>query len=168
MPRFSTTIYDDKGRAVGIACGHRRRKKCATCGSEAGLECDGCDKPLCKSCAVSPKAGVDICPKCFDPAWRRWLWEQRDSPYKPSLMTQKERRLLFRGWARAFPGEFLELVKLSASGEAAAALGRVKQPRELWAEAGGRIAKDGTVTDPDPEKFRKLMQAHGHIVVGDR
>lgn len=94
-----------------IACGRKpRRPRCSYCADVgAQLECDGCDKAVCRTCSVSPRDGVDMCPTCFLPAWRHWLKLQ---PTSAGAMTQQARRLGFRRWARAAAEKFLELVPL--------------------------------------------------------
>lgn len=92
-----------------IACGRRSRKRCSNCAiTDAGLECDGCDKALCSSCAVSPRKGLDFCPRCFDHAWRHWLQIQPDSI---AAMNVTRRRNEFRSWARTAAEKFLELAR---------------------------------------------------------
>lgn len=167
MPRFSTTIYDASGRPIGIACGSRRQPKCSHCNAQlgTGLECDGCDKPLCHACAVSPKKGVDLCPRCFEPAWKHWLKHYDLTCGRADLASRTERRAAFRAWARAEADAFLRLVKLSAEGQRRLARGPQKSPRELWLEAGGRIEDGKVVAECDREKFRALMTEHGHVVL---
>lgn len=108
MPRFSVPIVDPTtGKVIGRGCGSYRRKRCKTCAVlGAELECDGCDKPLCRSCAVSPRENVDFCPACFDRAWKYWLGLQ---PSSSGAMTREQRRWAFRRWARTAPEKFLEL-----------------------------------------------------------
>lgn len=97
------------GGGVVIACGRRRRVRCSYCAAQdAQLECDGCDKALCSSCSVSPRKGLDFCPKCFDPAWKHWLQIQPDSI---AAMNINRRRNEFRSWARTAADTFLSLVK---------------------------------------------------------
>lgn len=74
MPRFSEPIVDASGRQIGIACGHRRRRACATpgCRNDATIQCDfgvtrlgragTCDRWCCRSCAVSVGKNRDHCP----------------------------------------------------------------------------------------------------------
>jgi hypothetical protein len=146
------------GGGYVIACGRRRRVRCSYCAdTDAQLECDGCDKPLCRACSVSPRDGLDFCPKCFDKAWKHWLQLQ---PTSAGAMTRAARRVGFRRWARAAADVFLGLVPLGAVARAAQA----PEPRELWEQAGGRIAEDGTVTQADSEKYRALLVKHGHLV----
>jgi hypothetical protein len=42
VPRFSHTIHDDSGKAIGIVCGSTRHKKCSTpgCHGHADRLCD--------------------------------------------------------------------------------------------------------------------------------
>jgi len=143
------------GGGYVIACGRRRRVRCATCAApDAQLECDGCDKALCSACSVSPRKGLDFCPRCFDPAWKRWLQAR---PSSIGHETRAQRRAAFRAWARATCEVFLSLVPLSALGKAEEksrqALAAGKTPHALWLEAGG-----------DGEKYRALMVEHGHLV----
>lgn len=134
------------GRGYVIACGRRRRVKCATCKlADAGLECDGCDRPLCASCSVSPRKELDYCPRCFEPAWKHWL---RLFPTSASVYTREERRAAFRQWARHEADTFLRLVPMSAT-----TAGARPTPHALWKQSGG-----------DPEKYRALLIEHGHLV----
>lgn len=116
MPRFSVPIVDPAtGKVIGIGCGSYRRKRCHICAElGAELECDGCDKPLCRTCAVSPKKNVDFCQRCFEPAWRHWL------QLRPSSIageTRHQRRAAFRAWVLLNVEKFLELSKpLTAAG----------------------------------------------------
>lgn len=104
MPRFSVPLLDETGRVIGIACGSRRNVKCKTCGTTAMLECDGCDKPLCGGCSVSPRKGIDFCPPCFKPAFEHW---KRGLQAIPGHRDQ--RRAEFREWARSESETFLRL-----------------------------------------------------------
>lgn len=74
-------IWGPGNRAVGIICSRGRKsapttKPCSKCGEPGDLLCDGphpsglrgkgqsCDKPICRSCAVSIRAvNVDFCPE---------------------------------------------------------------------------------------------------------
>ena len=105
------------GGGFFIACGRRPpRKKCATCQKQlAGLECDGCDKPLCAGCAVSPKKGIDFDPACFKPAWEWWIGQHAARRY----LSQTQRRREFREWARENADDFLGLVPLGTVAKAA-------------------------------------------------
>lgn len=77
---------------------------CATCkATKAGQECDGCDQPLCVVCSVSPRNGMDFCPRCFARAFTHW---KSLGPYPTD---RGERRLAFRKWARANADQFLAL-----------------------------------------------------------
>lgn len=58
------------GGQAAIVCGTRRRQRC-TCGRPATQLCDWrvpskrsrtCDKPICRTCAVSPAPEKDLCP----------------------------------------------------------------------------------------------------------
>jgi len=168
MPMFGTTLYDETGRPMGIAChrGRRSAGRCSVCAvPRSELECDGCDKALCKTCAVSPRAGLDFCPTCFDPAWKRWLGMQ---PSSAAAMTRERRRAEFRAWARAACNAFLSLVKLSPTSEADArsrrAMGLGLSPHALWKQAGGVII-DGVVTvEADRKKYTALLVEHGFLV----
>jgi hypothetical protein len=129
------------GGGYVIACGRRRKVKCATCKqTDAGLECDGCDKPLCAGCAVSPQKGLDFCPKCFEPAWRAWL--SKDAAVKRSL-TQAERRAAFREWARTNPYAFIAVVPHSEQSILA-------QDSALAAAHAERVAKVDAPAHVDP------------------
>lgn len=104
------------GGGFFIACGRKPpRRRCATCGVlGAGLECDGCDKPLCASCSVSPKEGLDFCPACARPAWVHW-W--KTSPVVAGH--REQRRSEFRSWARLNADTFLKLVPLGETAKRA-------------------------------------------------
>lgn len=97
------------GKVTGFVCtrGRGSKKRCCTC-QKAGalLLCDGCDRPLCGECAVSPKKDVDFCPKCFQPTWVVWLraCELGHLPAAPG--ERLARRMAFRQWARANPAFF--------------------------------------------------------------
>lgn len=113
MPRFSVPITDPvTGKVIGIACGSRRARRCHVCAApDAQLECDGCDKALCGACSVSPKKGLDFCFTCFRPAWQHWLGLPGVAPHA-KVLSQADRRVQFRAWARAAREEFLRLVPL--------------------------------------------------------
>lgn len=130
MPRFSVPIIDPAtGKQIGVACGSRpRRPRCGICASpDAELECDGCDKALCRACSVAPRAGVDYCLKCFEPAWKHWL---QIRPSSLGAENRIQRRQAFRAWARLNPGKFLELAPplSEASKRLHAAQGKVVGP----------------------------------------
>jgi len=73
MPRFSHTIRDAQGRAIGVACGSRPRRSCSTpgCRNDATIQCDygvtrlgraaTCDRWCCRRCAVSVGKDLDHC-----------------------------------------------------------------------------------------------------------
>lgn len=102
---------DGLERPVHVRLCRQRRKRCRTCKMQgptgAPLECDGCDKPLCHDCAVSPREGVDFCPACFAGAWKLWLQHPEVAPLLPE-MTKAMRRAAFRRWAREQPDLFLQ------------------------------------------------------------
>lgn len=94
------------GGGIVIACGRRRKPPpCGTCRASAELECDGCDKPVCFACGVSPRKGLDFCPTCFAPAFEYFKANTAHSA------DRNVRRVEFRAWARANPEKFLELSK---------------------------------------------------------
>lgn len=63
------------GGGVAIVCtrGPRKRVVCVTCGKPAPLECDGCDRRICKACSISPREGLDYCVACQVPMKKWWL-----------------------------------------------------------------------------------------------
>lgn len=105
------------GKTSGFVCTRGPRvklTKCATCGLPGGKLCDGCDQPLCDSCAVSPAAEQDFCPACFEPVWRQFLashHEMRDA-------TRERRRRVFRSFARMMPQAF-DCIPRTAEGQKA-------------------------------------------------
>jgi hypothetical protein len=108
MPMKSAPLVSG-GRVVGRVCWRERVRKCFTCGrAGAELTCDGCDHVLGDCCSVSPTEGLDYCPKCFEPAYRRWLELQSASP---SVLERSWRRASFRAWAQANAFLFLQLSK---------------------------------------------------------
>lgn len=112
------------GGGFFIACGRRpARKRCATCAIlGAELECDGCDKALCRSCAVSPKRELDFCPRCFNPAWKHWLQLR---PSSLGAEDRYQRRAAFRAWVCLNVEKFLELARPLT---AASVQARARQP----------------------------------------
>lgn len=94
------------GGATGIVCYRGPRR-------DPVLLCDGCDSKIAVELAVSPKQGVDFCPKCFDRPWRHWL----ATVSVPE--SRGERRAQFRAWALKNPELFLSMVPLSAEGHKA-------------------------------------------------
>lgn len=92
------------------------KKICATCRKrEAPLLCDGCDKPLCVHCAVSPKREQDFCPSCAKPVFEGWCglqegkdWSAVPEGRDPELHRQM-RRDAFRAWARVNADAFTNL-----------------------------------------------------------
>lgn len=100
------------GGVVHVRMARKKMPRCSYCADvDAQLECDGCDKPLCRTCSVSPRDGLDFCPKCFDKAWKHWLQIQ---PSSAGTMTRQARRLAFRRWARLAVDEFMQRVPLGA------------------------------------------------------
>jgi hypothetical protein len=94
------------GGGTVIACTRERKRRCYTCQApNASLSCDGCDHVLCTGCAVSPKQGLDYCPKCFAAAFDFW---KGICVYPQS---RPERRQAFRLWAREHHEKFLELAR---------------------------------------------------------
>lgn len=157
-----------EGRLPGggyvIACGKGRKQQCASCQKTAQLECDGCDRPLCNACAVSPREGLDFCPGCFDPAWKQWLQSSK-TVRTPAEMSRAERRVRFRVWARENDGElFLRLVPLGetarANAKSAGSMAAGFTPHKLWEMAGGDV---GRGLEADHEKYIALMVEHGHM-----
>jgi hypothetical protein len=73
MPRYSHTIRDANGKAIGIACGHTRHRNCSTpgCRRHADKLCDfpvlrddkaaTCDRPVCGGCALRVGPDRDFC-----------------------------------------------------------------------------------------------------------
>lgn len=92
---------------TGVVCTRGREKPVHLC--------DGCDAKIEPGMGVSPKAGVDFCPKCFYRAWRHWL-TTRTSPIPAD---REERRAQFRAWAAEHSAVFLMFVPLSAEGRKA-------------------------------------------------
>lgn len=94
---------------TGIVCTRGREKTV--------LLCDGCDAKVEPALAVSPKPGVDFCPKCFYRAWRHWLTTRTT----PIPADREKRRAEFRTWAAEHSDVFLMFVPLSAEGRKASA-----------------------------------------------
>lgn len=105
---MSCTPISGKG-FTGIVCGRDA--------GPVGLLCDGCDAKVTRELAVSPKPGLDFCPKCFYRAWRHWLTTRTT----PIPADREERRAQFRTWAAEHHAVFLMFVPLSAEGRKAAA-----------------------------------------------
>lgn len=107
----------DDGKVTGFVCTRGARKKaCATCGKHgAQLLCDGCDRPLCGECHVSPKKDVDYCPSCFRGVWVVWLRAQELGHLPASPTERQARRMAFRKWARENPAFFDCIGRTSAS-----------------------------------------------------
>lgn len=111
--------------STGIVCQRRPpRKRCASCHQLAGLECDGCDKPLCAPCSVSPgpqvlpdsTTSLDFCPTCCRPVFVEWC-AGPGAAYKvpkPGITPDTHRmlrRAAFRKWATEHPEKFDALRK---------------------------------------------------------
>lgn len=111
MPMYGRRIVSADGKAIGIACSRYRSRTCTHCNlREAGLECDGCDKPICAQCAVPPRQGLDFCPSCTRPLFEEWC----DTPEGKELSAgvsqsinhadpgraRTLRRMAFRAWAK--------------------------------------------------------------------
>ena len=83
-------------------------RACASCSKLGQLLCDGCDLPLCARCSVSPREGVDFCPRCTHPLFSTWVkspeglrWESGASALKLNPEALRDlRRNVFRKWAR--------------------------------------------------------------------
>lgn len=108
----------------GVVCVRgQRRKRCANCNNLGSLECDGCDKPLCAECSVSPgkhpRAGLgdlDYCPACCRGIFKEWCAGEGASYRVPKpgiteLTHKMLRRAAFRKWAKANPEKFQPLFK---------------------------------------------------------
>lgn len=102
----------------GVICSRAsKRATCATCGQVADLLCDGCDKPLCRDCAVSPRDNEDLCPKCFNAPFQAWL---RAGALGHHVIPghREQRRDAFRAFVREHPS-FLDCVRRSPAGQRA-------------------------------------------------
>lgn len=95
------------------------RKKCKTCGEPTELLCDGCDSPVCASCAVGPVSSQDFCPACFAPLWEVWLGLRTEFFLGTPEAQRRLRRMAFRAWVRLNPKRFAELVPTTRAGRAA-------------------------------------------------
>lgn len=163
LPGGGTVHVCDRGRKP-------KRKRCASCNQLGDLECDGCDKPLCRDCAVSPKKNVDFCPTCARPVFEEWI--ALKIPFgKPGVdhaTWRAYRRAAFRKWALENPERFDRLMKtkLQSAGDAGPDPFFAEPPRkatpngmrELWLEAGG-----GTPSY-DEKRYRELLIEAGHLV----
>jgi hypothetical protein len=92
------------GGGVAIVCTRGRRvRKCSSCSSSAGLECDGCDKPICAAHSFTAWKNVDYCPGCSTPVKLWWLEHEgaaHTGEPRPQLLAH------FTAWARAHPDRF--------------------------------------------------------------
>lgn len=103
-------VAPDGSVVTGIACTRgARRSKCATCKQAAGLECDGCDRPLCAPCAVSHRTGVDFCPTCCRALFVEWCASAEGQRFTGGH--RDLRRNAFRAWAKATQDRFDRLKK---------------------------------------------------------
>ena len=100
----------------GIACTRgQKTKRCATCQkSGAQLLCDGCDRPLCGACHVSPVPAHDFCPACARPVFVTWL-RAGELGLVQVPEERQARRMAFRTWARENPEAF-DCVPLTSAG----------------------------------------------------
>lgn len=100
--------------------GGRNVPKCSSCGGANGtLLCDGCDRPTCPPCSVSPTKALDFCPSCSTVAFRHWL----DCAGGRQIYKERGRpdgRNRFRDWVKQNGEKFLELAsqRTKASREA--------------------------------------------------
>lgn len=103
-------LKSEDGTITGVVCSRGRKPKAKTCATclkpGALLLCDGCDKPLCGHCHVSPKRDVDFCPACFMPVWAVWLRAGELGKYPAAPADRQARRMAFRKWARENPAFF--------------------------------------------------------------
>lgn len=164
MPMYGHNIIGGDGKVIGIACSRHRTRACTNCNiREGGLECDGCDKPLCAQCSVPPRKGLDFCPTCAKPIFEEWC----DSPEGKALavgvshdvnhgspgQARTLRRMAFRAWAKKNPTRF-DALRTRASKRAVPPPG----PQELWLQAGG------DTPEYSKERYVELMIQHGHLI----
>jgi len=103
--------FPDGTKAIVCTIG---KPPCATCGKGAELLCDGCDKPLCRDCAVTTRDNEDFCPRCFDAPFQAWL---RDGELGRHVIPGHlgQRRDAFRAFVIEHP-TFLDCVRRSPAG----------------------------------------------------
>jgi hypothetical protein len=104
-----TAIVCSRGRRAGA-------KKCSNCQRRnALLICDGCDRPVCQDCSVSPfddtRESVDLCPACAKPAFVNWR-DNHGGASAYAVLGREKARDQFRVFVRADPNHFVELLAL--------------------------------------------------------
>jgi hypothetical protein len=89
----------------------RPGKVCSSCAAfPAPVDCDGCDRPTCEDCTVSPRDELDFCPSCARPVFLHYLNSHGGRAVYEGGGKQAGRGS-FREWARANVAEFLSRVK---------------------------------------------------------
>lgn len=124
-----------------------KRKRCLACSGEqlADLECDGCDAPLCRSCAVTPRKDVDFCPSCTRPLFKEWCATEQGRGYKvarPGIDGRTHRHLrraAFRRWAVENVARFDPLIGANVPKKKPRCT--AKKPCALCASGGGNCRK---------------------------
>ncbi len=98
------------GANVIVCTGRARPQRCAACSKLGQLFCDGCDKPLCATCAVAPTLKLDFCPTCCRALFVEWCSTPAGRalalPVDPKARDRLVRRLGFREWAKKNPHRF--------------------------------------------------------------
>lgn len=117
---MTCVFYTGAAGVTVIACGPRAKPApCASCSKLSQLLCDGCDKPLCAPCSVSPREGLDFCPVCCRDVFREWCATDEGRRYAAGH--RDLRRNAFRAWAKNFAVLRLEALRTKASHEVEAA-----------------------------------------------